>query len=276
MRRWLTFESAGVSCASALDEGGGTTGVVIVSGGTELACGAHGGMGQIAAALAERGACVLRFDRPGVGDSMGVDRGFEASAPVIVDAVHALTSACVSVRQVVLVGNCDAAAALLLAEKTLTQEASGAGLAIAALVLSNIWLDDRTANGSDALPSPAAIRDRYLTKLASPREWWRLISGGVDLHKLFAGLSAAAKPATVTGLTERLAAAAEHVSTPVTVLLAADDATAIAFADACSRQPLKSATRQFDVRRYASRSHSFSTETDRRLLVETILSAGDG
>jgi len=276
VRRWLTFNSAGAACAASVDDGGGPLGVVIVSGGSELACGAHGGMAQIAATLAERGACVLRFDRPGVGDSMGVDPGFEASAPVIADAVRALHSACARVERVVLVGNCDAASALLLAEESLRGEASGGELAIGALVLTNVWLDDRTADGDDALPPPAVIRSRYLAKLASPREWWRLISGGVNLRKLSAGLSAASKRPALTGLTERVAAAAESVRVPVTVLLAEGDSTAIGFAEACSRQPLKSATRHFDVRRYASRSHSFADEADRRLLVDTVLAFGSG
>lgn len=276
MRRWLSFDGTGAACAASLDDGGRPLGVVIVSGGSELACGAHGGMAQVAAVLAERGACVLRFDRPGVGDSTGVDPGFEASAPVIADAVRALHSACRHVERIVLVGNCDAASALLLAEERLRGEASVGEVAIAALVLTNVWLDDRTADGDDALPPPAAIRSRYLARLASPREWWRLVSGGVDLRKLLAGLSAAAKAPALTGLTERLAAAAGQIRVPVIVLLAKGDPTAVGFADACSRQPLKSATQHFDVRHYASRSHSFADEADRRLLVDTILAAGSG
>lgn len=266
LRTWLTFASGDATCAACVDDGGGPLGVVIVSGGTELACGAHAGMARIAAELATRGACVLRFDRPGVGDSTGTDPGFEGSASVLVDAVRALRSACPSVERIVMTGNCDAATALLLADERLR-----AASPVAAHVLTNVWLG---GGGGDTLPPPSAIRSRYRAKLASPREWWRLVSGGVDLGKLRAGLSAAAKPAAPTDLADRLAAAAERVATPVTVLLADGDATAVAFADARARPPLRSATARFEVRSYPSRSHSFADEADRALLIDAILDAG--
>ena len=251
-------------CAAAFDgQADATTGVLMVSGGTELACGAHGGMAEVAAELARRGAAVLRFDRRGVGDSTGEDPGFLGSAPDLIAALAALRRECPSLARIVGVGNCDAACALLLGQMDTD-----------ALVLTNIWLDrDGPAEGAPALPPSAAIRRRYLAKLASPAEWWRLLSGGVDLRKLAAGLKAVRRPTAPTALADRLAAALSASDVPTIVLLAEHDATAIGFADALTRAPLKQAAAKAAVRRYPSRSHSFAEEVDRALLVETILNA---
>lgn len=264
MRRWFGFDVAGDWCAACLDgPAEATTGVLMVSGGTELACGAHGGMARVAGELAERGVAVLRFDRQGVGDSEGDDPGFLGSGPDLAAALAALRRECPSVTRVVGVGNCDAACALLLS-----------GLAVDALVLTNVWLDrQEPADGTPALPPPAAIRRRYLAKLTSPSEWWRLISGGVDLRKLVAGLKALRQPIVSTALTGRLAAALSASSTPTTVLLADGDATAIGFTDALTRAPLLAAADRLTVRPYPSRSHSFADEADRAVLVDAILAA---
>lgn len=259
MRRWLTLSCEGEWLGAALDKASGGTGVLMASGGTELACGAHGGMARVAAALAERGLPVLRFDRRGAGDSTGTDPGFDGSAPDIAAALAGLRRECPHVTRVIGVGNCDAACALLLAEAD-----------VDALVLTNIWLD--RAGGSEAtLPHAAAIRRRYLEKLTSPHEWWRLISGGVDLTKLMAGLHAARTSEPATDLTTALARATAALRRPATVLLAEHDATAIGFSDALSREPLRSAAASLTVRRYPSRSHSFAEETDRALLVDAVL-----
>ena len=262
MRRWFGFDVEGDWCAACLDaEGEPTVGVLMVSGGTELACGAHGGMAAVADELAGRGAAVLRFDRRGVGDSMGEDPNFLGSAADLTAALAALRRECPALTRVVGVGNCDAACALLLGEVDAD-----------ALLLTNVWLDrDEPADGAPSLPPPAAIRRRYLAKLASPAEWWRLLSGGVDLRKLLAGLKAARQPTAPTVLADRLAAALSTSTVPTTVLLAEYDVTAIGFADALTRAPLKAASRNLTVRRYPSRSHSFADEADRALLVDAIL-----
>ena len=264
MRRWFGIDVAGDWCAACLDaDGEPALGVLMVSGGTELACGAHGGMARVAGELARQGVAVLRFDRRGVGDSGGEDPGFLGSGPDLAAALAALRRESPSVARVVGVGNCDAACALLLG-----------GLAVDALVLTNVWLDrQEPADGAPALPPPAAIRRRYLAKLTSPSEWWRLISGGVDLRKLFAGLKAMRRRDASTDLTDRLAAALCASTRPTTVLLANGDATAIGFTDALTREPLKAAADRLTVRLYPSRSHSFAEEADRAALIDAILAA---
>ena len=265
MRRWFGFDVAGNWCAACLDaEGQPTLGVLMVSGGTELACGAHAGMAQVAGELANEGAAVLRFDRRGVGDSAGADPCFTGSGPDLRAALAALRTECPSLTRVVGVGNCDAACALLLS-----------GLEVDALVLTNVWLErDEPAGDTPALPPPAAIRRRYLAKLADPAEWWRLLSGGVDLRKLVVGLLAARRPERSSALADRMATALRVSTTPTIVLLAEHDATAIAFADALTRAPFKGAAAKLDVRRYGSRSHTFVEAEDRAALLAALLQNG--
>ena len=68
--------------AGVLDTAPGETGLLWVSGGNELRSGAFAGQAQLAARLAAKGFPVFRFDRRGIGDSEGDNRGFTRSARV--------------------------------------------------------------------------------------------------------------------------------------------------------------------------------------------------
>ena len=69
MRRVIAVPCDGETLAATLDEAEGTTGLLIVSGGNEIRCGAHRGMAMLAEKLAARGVTVLRYDRRGIGDA---------------------------------------------------------------------------------------------------------------------------------------------------------------------------------------------------------------
>lgn len=268
-RHPLTFEVEGVRCMATLDPAPGTSGLLIVSGGNEIRCGAHRGMAELAAATAGAGWPVLRYDRRGVGDSEGVNGGFLSSAPDIAAAVSALREACPQLRRIVAFGNCDAAAALAL---------FGRSAGIDTLLLGNPWtLDDdegaERAEREDAAPLPSAadIRARYMAKLRQPSEWWRLMRGGVDLRKLARGLARAGRvetpPAALAGRLAEALAAARNVQ----VLLAGRDRVARAF-------ERNVATRGLTVKRIDSGSHSFADERAREWLRAQISAAlsGDG
>ena len=216
-------------------------------------------MAAVSADLAEQGLAIFRFDRRGVGDSMGDDPGFAGSGPDLAAALATFRQECPSIERIIGVGNCDAACALLLS-----------AVSVDALVLTNVWLERDAANGASALP-PSAIRRRYLARLSRPAEWLRLVRGGVDLGKLMSGVLAAVRPAGPTALTGRLAQALASSRRPTTILLAEHDATGIAFADALRRAPLKAFADRLRVRVYSSRSHSFATSADRALLVDAIV-----
>jgi exosortase A-associated hydrolase 1 len=172
-----TFGCGSLMLAGTLDTAPGTTGLLIVSGGNEIRSGAFGGQAELAARIAAAGFPVFRFDRRGVGDSEGENRGFRKSAKDIAAALDAFRAMAPQLSRVFAFGNCDAASALMLT--------NGAGCD--GLVLSNPWtIDDASAD--NATPPPEAIRARYSEKLKNPREIGRLLAGGVNLRKLARGL----------------------------------------------------------------------------------------
>jgi exosortase A-associated hydrolase 1 len=214
-----TFGCGSLMLAGTLDTAPGTTGLLIVSGGNEIRSGAFGGQAELAARVAAAGFPVFRFDRRGVGDSEGENRGFRKSAKDIAAALDAFRAMAPQLSRVVGFGNCDAASALMLT--------GGAGFD--GLILSNPWtLDDTTA--PDAGPPPEAIRARYAEKLRNPREVARLMGGGVSLGKLARGIGQMLRPAAPPpGLVEELRAGLAGFNGDVRILLATTDRTAQRF-----------------------------------------------
>ena len=88
-RRHLTFACEGETLAGTLDDAPGDTGLLLVSGGNEIRAGAFAGQAQLAARIAAAGFPVFRFDRRGVGDSSGANRGFRDSGADIAAALAA-------------------------------------------------------------------------------------------------------------------------------------------------------------------------------------------
>jgi exosortase A-associated hydrolase 1 len=255
MRRLIEFPCAGETLMGTLDEAPGATGLLIVSGGNEIRAGAHRGMAMLAARVAkELGAPVFRFDRRGIGDSTGENLGFESSVHDIAAAAATFTAEAPQLRRLIAFGNCDAATALALFH-------SVAG--VDALLLANPWVIET----SDDLPPAAAIRARYAERLRDPQAWLRLVRGGVDIGKLFKGLSKISNNASqeVSGLAVRMAEALSASGTPVTILLAKGDNTAIAF-----REAWRGTARIVEC---DSASHSFAHAADKQWLFEQVREA---
>lgn len=224
-RLHLTFPCEGDNLAGTLDIAPGETGLLLVTGGNEIRSGAFSGQVRLAADIAKAGFPVFRYDRRGVGDSEGENRGFRESGADIRAAFASFRVVAPQVTRIVGFGNCDAASALMLAR--------GAGCD--ALVLSNPWTIDgpegNEQSGASALPA-SAIRARYLAKLKNPREVARLLSGGVNYRKLLRGLARAASPKTeASTLAADMRAGLEGFSGPVRILLAERDRTAQVFAE---------------------------------------------
>lgn len=260
MRRLITFSCGPDTLVGSLDAAAGTTGVVIVSGGNEARWGAHRGMAMLAARLAAADVPVFRFDRRGVGDSTGENRGYAGSGDDLAAAVGRLRSEQPQVQRIVGFGNCDAATALAL---------FGRAAGVDALVLANPWVIEAT---SDALPPPAAIRARYAERLRDPREWWRLLSGGVNIAKLVRGLRQVAAPAAPSILAEQVAGALADWPPP-TLLIAERDNTAIAFADAWRGPAFARVREAARWRTRATDSHSFARAGDGDWLFDEVLAA---
>jgi exosortase A-associated hydrolase 1 len=256
MRRLIAFACAGERLLGTLDEGAGTTGLLIVSGGNEVRGGAHRGMALLAARLARAGVPVFRFDRRGVGDSTGENAGFLSAAPDIAAAAATFTAE-TGVRRLAAFGNCDAATALAL---------FGDCAGIDRLILANPWVIE----GGGDLPPAAAIRARYAAALRTPKEWLRLATGGVSLRKVAKGLRKVALPPAPgeAALAARLIAALHGWGERTTILLASGDATAIAYAHAVRDAGLIAPVAMLD-----SASHSFALPGDDDWLFERILAA---
>lgn len=218
-RHWHSFDCDGDRLAATLDTAPGSTGLLIVTGGNEVRAGAFGGQAAMAARIAAAGFPVFRFDRRGVGDSEGADTGFRHCASDIACALETFRTLMPQLTRVVAFGNCDAASALMLAR--------GAGCD--ALLLSNPWTIEEPG-GVTTLPPPAALRARYLEKLANPREVMRLLGGGVNLSKLARGIAQALRrPLPPSSLTQEMAAGLAAFRGDVRIVLAGADRTAQLF-----------------------------------------------
>ncbi|MEL7189177.1 MAG: hydrolase 1, exosortase A system-associated [Pseudomonadota bacterium] len=221
----LDFGCGSLKCAGTLDTAPGTTGLLIVSGGNEIRSGAFSGQAKLAARIAKAGFPVFRFDRRGVGDSEGDNRGFRSSEGDITAACHAFQAIAPQVERVFAFGNCDAASALMLM--------SGKGFD--GLILSNPWTIDGAdetdeASEADATPPASAIRARYAEKLKNPAEIARLLRGGVDFRKLARGLVKSVGPApTPSNLASEVREGLAGFDGPVDILLAGADRTAQVF-----------------------------------------------
>lgn len=251
----LTFGCGSLTLAGTLDTAPGTVGLLIVSGGNEIRSGAFGGQADLARRIAAAGFPVFRFDRRGVGDSEGENRGFRHSRKDLEAALDAFRAMAPQVSRVVAFGNCDAASALMLA--------GGAGCD--GLVLSNPWTIEQDDGPSDDAPPPAAIRARYAEKLKNPREVARLLTGGVDLSKLARGLTNALRPPPPPStLAEEMRAGLKGYSGTVRILLATADRTAQVFETAWDKSDPR-------IRRCEGAGHAYVEPAHRDWLAAEIL-----
>ena len=214
MIRPLAISCGGTPLAATLHPGEAPRAALIVSGGVQTRVGPHRLFTQLAEALGGQGMAALRFDRRGVGDSEGENTGFLGSAEDIAAAASVLRSE--GGTDIVGIGLCDGAAALAL---------FGAASGIQRLVLLNPWSFD-----SDVAEMPAAAqRDRTLKRLLDPRNWLRILSGGIDVKGALKTL-VNRDTASESALSARLIAAINAFPGPVLVPLSRGDATAEAFA----------------------------------------------
>jgi len=260
MRRHLTFPCGPDTLVGTLDADTvtGPAGILLVSGGREVRAGSWGGQAQIAARLSAAGIPVFRYDRRGVGESEGSDPGFQHTREDITAALAALRAAMPTLRRVIAFGNCDAAAALML---------HAADIGLDGLVLANPWTLE--TDGTDAVQSagaPAALRQRYLAKLAKPREVLRLLTGGVNLAKLARGLKQAATTKPKSSLVDHMAAELSRFPGPVSILLATGDRTAQMFEAVWPSDDPR-------IQRHASAGHSFAGEDAQDWLFERLIEA---
>lgn len=259
----LDFGCGSLKLAGTLDTSPGTTGLLIVSGGNEIRSGAFSGQAALASRIAKSGFPVFRFDRRGVGDSEGENRGFRASAKDITAALVAFRAMAPQLDRVFAFGNCDAASALMLAE----------GRGFDGLILSNPWtIDAQTDGQSDETPPASEIRSRYAAKLKNPAEIARLLRGGVNLKKLARGLAKSVAPSPLpSNLAGEMADGISAFEGPVHILLAGADRTAQVFQESWDDAEPKFA--HHVVAKCAGAGHAYAGPDHQDWLVERILAA---
>lgn len=260
MREVLTFECEEKRLWGTLDGGNRPKGLLIVSGGNEIRVGPHRSMARLAAAVSAAGHPVFRFDRRGTGDSEGDNAGFRAGGPDIAAAINAFRAAVPGMTQLVGFGNCDGASALVLHAPALD-----------ALLLANPWAIEPV----DDLPPAPAIRARYARRIRDPEAWAALLTGKVDLRAVAKGVGRLAIPKRSPPALVGALAAAFAAAPPATILLAARDNTAIAFADAWKGAAFDHVRDRVPIDRRDTSSHGFAGEGDFDWLLARVLAALD-
>ncbi|HKT15136.1 MAG TPA: hydrolase 1, exosortase A system-associated [Allosphingosinicella sp.] len=262
MRRLLSFTCDSAALGASLDGDSGRVGVLIVTGGTQTRIGSHRMFARLAASLAEAGYPCFRFDRRGVGDSEGLDSDFRGSSDDVAAAAAAFRDQIGSMERIIGFGLCDGATALAL---------YGAATGLSGLILVNPWLVEAEANA----PPPAAIRHHYRQRLLSIEGWQKLISGSVSYRKLFKGIAKIVTDRKPSVLADEVAQALAAANLPVELILALDDATAVAAADVwrssgfaarVGKLPSHSVVIETD-------SHTFARPRDSASLLSATLSA---
>ncbi|WP_206241099.1 hydrolase 1, exosortase A system-associated [Novosphingobium terrae] len=229
-RQRFTIPCEGSAMGATLDGQleGAKAALLIVSGGNEIRSGTWEGQAWLAAEVALAGFPVLRFDRRGVGDSEGANLSYRGAGPDIAEALGWLRAQAPQAR-IVALGNCDAASALML----------GDGCGADGLILSNPWTfegeDEGASAEAQADAKVSSLRAHYRARLANPAALLRLLTGKVSLRSLVGSLVALAKPRAAPApdnLAARMAAGLARFSGPVSILIAGQDRTALAFASA--------------------------------------------
>lgn len=253
-RQTFAVPCEGEQIVATLDRAPAHTGLLIVSGGNEIAIGPQRSMARLSTLVARAGWPALRFDRRGVGDSSGTNRGFASAGPDLAAIQRAARSH--GIERLVAFGNCDAAAALALLPPS---DPAPDTAPIVARVLANPWLGDR----SDALPSAAAIRDRYRRRLLDPGFWRALLTGRIDLRKLAPGLRRAVAPAEpAPPMLAEIASALHRHPLPTALLVSQHDATGLTFADAWTRHSDPALRATIPLTAIDTASHGFTRDQD--------------
>lgn len=258
MRRLIAFPCGDLTLAGSLDEAPGTTGLLLVTGGSQTRIGSHRMYEKLAKSLAEKGYPCFRYDRRGVGDSAGEDPGFRGSGPDLGAAAQAFRKEAPALRRLIGFGLCDGASAIAL---------YGDEAGLDGLILANPWL----VEAEEGAPATAAVRAHYRKRLLSREGWKRLLTGAINFRKLGRGLRSLFSRRQAESLSNDVASALLRHRLPTEVILCRGDNTAIA-ADAEIRAwPYDGLIRASQV--IETDSHTFARPGDDAMLLAAMEAA---
>jgi exosortase A-associated hydrolase 1 len=258
MRRLIAFSCEGAALAASLDDAAGTTGLLLVIGGSQTRIGSHRMYERLAKALATNGYPCFRFDRRGVGDSEGEDPGFRGSGPDLAAAAAAFRGECPALTRLIGFGLCDGASAIAL---------YGDAAGLDGLILANPWLVE-TESGE---PPPAAVRAHYRKRLLSRSGWKKLLTGAVNYKKLWRGIRSIFSRHKDESLAQDVLEALLRHRLPAEAILCVGDATAIAADAEIRRWPYEGLIRATQI--IDTDSHTFARPGDEAMLTTAVLSA---
>lgn len=255
-------------------------GMLIAVGGPQYRVGSHRQFTLLARQLAAAGIPVLRFDYRGMGDSEGDARTFEEVQTDLRCAVDKFFAEASFLREVVILGLCDAASAALFYAY---QDSRVTGL-----VLLNPWI--RTEEGS----AKAYLQHYYAARLFQPELWRKIWRGDFNFLGAVRSLSQTIRAASplrknrgaaptgtagdssgATFLPERMFYGFDHFAGRVLLILSGNDLTAREFqglvegspswqkllaAPRVSRRDLPEASHTFSRREWRDQIGEWTTE----------------
>lgn len=259
MRRLIAFPCGEAVLAGSADlSEGSTTGLLLVTGGSQTRVGSHRMYERLTKSLSENGYSCFRYDRRGVGDSDGEDPGFRGSAPDLKAAAEAFRGEAPGLTRLIGFGLCDGATALAL---------HGDEAGLDGLILVNPWL----VEADEGAPAPAAVRAHYRKRLTSWAGWKKLLTGAFDFRKLWSGIRRLFSRRRAESLANDVARALLRHRLPAEAILCRGDNTAIA-ADAEIRawpwEGLIRATQAIE-----TDSHTFARPGDDAILLSAVETA---
>ena len=254
--------------------------LMVVGGGPQYRVGGHRQSVLWSRALASRGYPVMRFDYRGMGDSHGAFRGFDDIDSDIRCAIDAFIAEEPSVREVLLWGECDAAAAILFYAFRDPR--------VRRLILLNPWA--RTEEGQ----ARTLLRHYYFRRVLQRSFWskvlrlefspWRALAGAASLARRSSPKSTngqvGAREDNVAlpsqeqlGLPERLLAGYQRFTGPILLIMSGRDMIAREFDDmlrgsAAWRRALAShSPTRHDI---ADADHTFSSAAQRDHVISVV------
>jgi exosortase A-associated hydrolase 1 len=203
-------------------------GVLVVTGGPQYRVGSHRQFTMLSRTLSQRGIPVMRFDRRGMGDSEGEPRSFEYIDDDIRAAMKEFFMQVPEMKEIVILGLCDAATAAAFYV--------GTDERVRGLVLLNPWV--RTPAGA----ARAMLRHYYLARLGEAAFRKKVAGGNLDFAASASAFRQNMKLATSerrSKLPQRVVNSLAEFDGQVLVVLSGDDLTAGEFARLMARHNVR-------------------------------------